>query len=99
MLINSDLDPHMYSALAPGAWWEVANGSPLPPIQPYADEAGEAAVEAARRGPLEVRDREHHTVYEICICTIMFMFIVYQHSAVRADRASSRWKNFHPPCP
>ena len=54
MLVNSDLDPNMFSALAPGAWWEVANGAPLPPIQPYADEAGEAAIEAARRGALEV---------------------------------------------
>jgi hypothetical protein len=53
MLANSDLDPNMFSALAPGAWWEVANGAALPPIQPYADEAGEAAVEAARRGALE----------------------------------------------
>ena len=57
MLISSDIDPHMYSALAPGAWWEVANGSPMPPCQPYADEAGNAAVEAARHGPLEVGDR------------------------------------------
>ena len=67
MLISSDIDPHMYSALAPGAWWEVANGSPMPPSQPYADEAGNAAVEAARHGPLEVCDRM--TDIELPICT------------------------------
>ncbi|GAX74240.1 hypothetical protein CEUSTIGMA_g1689.t1 [Chlamydomonas eustigma] len=55
MMSTSDVDPNMYSALAPGAWWEVANGGPVPASQPYADEAGLAAVEAARRGPLEVR--------------------------------------------
>ena len=34
----------------------MANGGALPPSQPYADEAGDAAVVAARRGALEVRD-------------------------------------------
>lgn len=38
-----------------GAWWEVANGKPLS-MQPYADKAGDAAVLAARRGDLELRD-------------------------------------------
>ncbi|GFH25944.1 ABC transporter domain-containing protein, partial [Haematococcus lacustris] len=45
----------MYGALPPGAWWEVANGN-APPVQPYADKAGTAAVEAAQQGPLELRD-------------------------------------------
>lgn len=32
---------------APGAWWEVANGKDLPPLQPYGDMAGDAAVEVS----------------------------------------------------
>ncbi|GLC41551.1 hypothetical protein PLESTB_000702900 [Pleodorina starrii] len=56
MIQNSDPDPSMYGALPPGAWWEVANGE-LPAVQPYGPAAGDAAVEAARRGRgLELRN-------------------------------------------
>ncbi|KAL6764943.1 P-loop containing nucleoside triphosphate hydrolase protein [Haematococcus lacustris] len=55
VLVSSEPDPSMYGALPPGAWWEVANGN-APPVQPYADKAGTAAVEAAQQGPLELRD-------------------------------------------
>jgi len=55
ILGGSEPDPSMYGALPPGAWWEVANGA-RPTIQPYADAAGDRAVLAARRGPLELRD-------------------------------------------
>jgi ATP-binding cassette subfamily B (MDR/TAP) protein 8 len=44
MLVDSDPDPSMYGALPPGAWWEVANGQQVK-WQPYADMAGDAAVE------------------------------------------------------
>jgi len=54
MLVDSDPDPSMYGALPPGAWWEVANGQQVVQ-QPYADMAGDAAVEAARQGSLELR--------------------------------------------
>jgi hypothetical protein len=45
LLVASQPDPSMYGALPPGAWWEVANGRELPPLQPYADQAGPAAVQ------------------------------------------------------
>jgi ATP-binding cassette subfamily B (MDR/TAP) protein 8 len=66
MMSTSDVDPNMYSALAPGAWWEVANGGPVSASQPYADEAGLAAVEAARRGALEVR-RKYQDMPRACM--------------------------------
>lgn len=56
LLVTSEPDPSMYGALPPGAWWEVANGREIPPVQPYADRAGNAAVEAALEGPLELRN-------------------------------------------
>jgi len=43
----------MFGALPPGAWWEVANGAE-PVFEPYADKAGDAAVQAARTGDLEL---------------------------------------------
>lgn len=49
----SEPDPSMYGALPPGAWWEVANGAD-PVFEPYADKAGDAAVQAARTGDLEL---------------------------------------------
>jgi hypothetical protein len=45
----------MYGALPPGAWWEVANGAE-PVIEPYGQEAGDAAVEAAQDGDIELLD-------------------------------------------
>jgi len=56
ILVASEPDPSMYGALPPGAWWEVANNGAAPVAQPYADRAGDAAVEAARSGRLELRD-------------------------------------------
>lgn len=50
----SDPDPSMFGALPPGAWWEVANGGKQD-LQPYGQAAGERALEAARRGDLELR--------------------------------------------
>lgn len=55
LIQQSDPDPSMFGALPPGAWWEVANGKPVT-LEPYADKAGDAAVEAARRGDLELVD-------------------------------------------
>ena len=55
MMIESEPDPSMYGALPPGAWWEVANGAQHV-SQPYAAEAGDKAVKAARSGSLELRD-------------------------------------------
>ena len=49
MMAESEPDPSMYGALPPGAWWEVANGS-KPVIQPYGDDAGDAAVQVADQG-------------------------------------------------
>lgn len=46
MLVDSEPDPSMYGALPPGAWWEVANGQQVV-RQPYADMAGDAAVEVS----------------------------------------------------
>ncbi|MEW5307776.1 MAG: hypothetical protein WDW36_010152 [Sanguina aurantia] len=56
MMQSAEPDPSMYGALPPGAWWEVANGKMPPENQPYAELAGERAVEAARAGDLMLRD-------------------------------------------
>ncbi|KAL3154551.1 hypothetical protein ABBQ32_014008 [Trebouxia sp. C0010 RCD-2024] len=64
LLLQSQPDPSMAGALPPGAWWEAkppsssANGSqPQPPeVQPYGPNAGDAALIAARKGPLELRE-------------------------------------------
>ncbi|KAF5827722.1 P-loop containing nucleoside triphosphate hydrolase protein [Dunaliella salina] len=58
MLVDSDPDPSMYGALPPGAWWEVANGQQVV-RQPYADMAGDAAVEVG-----EVRTASGGWFYE-----------------------------------
>lgn len=55
MIQNSDPDPSMYGALPPGAWWEVANGSRTA-ISPHAGDASDAAIMAAQRGDLELRN-------------------------------------------
>jgi len=57
MVNASEPDPNLFSALPPGAWWDVANGDVLPPAALLtAEDAGDAALEAARRGtPLELR--------------------------------------------
>ncbi|KAK9823874.1 hypothetical protein WJX72_006089 [[Myrmecia] bisecta] len=54
----SDPDPTMFGALPPGAWWEHAatNGAHPVDVEPYGPDAGDAAVEAARSGNLELRD-------------------------------------------
>lgn len=48
ILASSEPDTSMYGALPPGAWWEVANSGTMPPLQPYADKAGNAAVQVRR---------------------------------------------------
>ncbi|KAK9792243.1 hypothetical protein WJX73_005289 [Symbiochloris irregularis] len=55
LLDKSEPDPTMSGALPPGAWWITANqGIKPPPAEPYGPNAGLAAVQAAREGPLEL---------------------------------------------
>ena len=72
MLSEAQPDPSMAGALPPGAWWRAGgtgastvdavstNGSTLG-VQPYGPDAGNAAVLAARRSALELR--EGHFAY------------------------------------
>lgn len=55
MISSSEIDQSMAGALPPGAWWEIANGRP-PHVESYGDEAGDAALIAARHGSLELRN-------------------------------------------
>jgi hypothetical protein len=51
-----DPDPTMAAALPPGAWWQRANtGAWQGQAEPYGPHAGDAAVQAAQRGNLELR--------------------------------------------
>ena len=49
-------DAGMASALPPGAWWEHASNMSSIVVEPYGADAGDAAVVAARSGPLELRN-------------------------------------------
>ena len=74
MLSEAQPDPSMAGALPPGAWWRArgtgastvdavsTNGS-APGVQPYGPDAGDAAVLAARRSALELR--EVHFAYPL----------------------------------
>ena len=55
IISTSEIDQSMAGALPPGAWWEIANGRPLH-VESYGDEAGDAALIAARHGSLELRN-------------------------------------------
>lgn len=60
LLLQSQPDPSMAGALPPGAWWEPqprsSNGNQSPKVQAYGPHAGDAALVAARKGPLELRE-------------------------------------------
>ena len=74
LLSEAQPDPSMAGALPPGAWWRAGgtgastvdavstNGS-TPGVQPYRPDAGDAAVLAARRSALELR--EVHFAYPL----------------------------------
>ncbi len=49
-------DGGMATALPPGAWWESATTMSSLVVEPYGADAGDAAVQAARSGPLELRN-------------------------------------------
>ena len=49
-------DAGMASALPQGAWWEHVSNMSSIVIEPYGADAGDAAVVAARSGPLELHD-------------------------------------------
>jgi len=57
MISADDPDPGMAAALPPGAWWQRANtGAWKGEAEPYGPHAGDAAIQAALRGSLELRD-------------------------------------------
>lgn len=55
-LAEEELDPTMAAALPPGAWWATRNGLAAPRTEAYGPHAGNAAVDAARLGDLQLAD-------------------------------------------
>ncbi|KAK9862820.1 hypothetical protein WJX84_000045 [Apatococcus fuscideae] len=56
LLAGSKPDAGMATALPPGAWWEHASNQSSIVVEPYGADAGDAAVQAARSGPLELQN-------------------------------------------
>ena len=57
MVTRQPTDASMDGPLPPGAWWVAASKGMAPkPAEPYGPRAGPAAIEAAKAGPLELRD-------------------------------------------
>lgn len=52
-LSKEELDPGMAAALPPGAWWRSTGERSC--VEPYGPHAGDAAIQAAKRGNLELR--------------------------------------------
>ncbi|BDA40377.1 mitochondrial potassium channel ATP-binding subunit [Coccomyxa sp. Obi] len=53
-LAEEEPDPTMAAALPPGAWWAARNGAAAPRTEAYGPHAGNAAVDAARLGDLQL---------------------------------------------
>ena len=57
MVSRQPTDASMDGPLPPGAWWIAASRGQRPkPAEPYGPRAGPAAIEAAKAGPLELKD-------------------------------------------
>lgn len=56
LLGGSKPDAGMATALPPGAWWEHASNMSSIVVEPYGADAGDAAVLAARSGPLQLQN-------------------------------------------
>lgn len=53
-LAEEEPDPTMAAALPPGVWWAARNGLAAPRAEAYGPHAGNAAVDAARLGDLQL---------------------------------------------